>query len=120
MSIEDILAGLHSNEQQEIYMANQRYISQISQGFEKAENLDAKLTILCNVTSRFFNMRKHWLMISPHKLETVEPVITTFWLHIRPKVTPELRLSTLNRSLVGADDALKTEFYAYADRILPL
>ena len=115
-----ILGGLHANERREIAEANEKYVSQINSGVGAATSLEEKVKLLCNVTARFFIMKRDWLMANPHNLETVEPVITTRWNEIKETVKPELRKSMLDRCLIKADKATIEGFYAYADKILPL
>jgi len=118
-SIHSILGGLHANERREIAEANEKYVSQINSGVGAATSLEEKVKLLCNVTARFFIMKRDWLMANPHNLETVEPVITTRWNEIKETVKPELRKSMLDRCLIKADKATIEGFYAYADKILP-
>lgn len=117
--MEEILQSLHENEREEIERANQNYIAQINAGIDNTPDIESKVKLLCNVTGRFFLMRRDWFMASPHNLEIVEPVVTKHWDNIKGKVSSELRSSMLNRCLINADKNIVANFYNYADKILP-
>ena len=53
-----ILQQLHSDEQEQIKNSNERYISQINKLMANAADLKEKVQLLCNVTARFFKMRR--------------------------------------------------------------
>jgi hypothetical protein len=53
--------------------------------------IEAKVQALCNVTTRFFMMKRAWFMANPHNLESVEPVITSNWNQIKSQASSEMR-----------------------------
>jgi hypothetical protein len=115
-----IVQELHTGERKQIEQRKQDFILQINSEIKESKSLEEKVKLLCNVTGRFFVMRRDWPMANSINLETVEAVITAHWKEIKAEVVIDLRKSMLDRCIVDADKATICSFYSYADQILPL
>lgn len=118
--MQNILEELHRKEREDIKNVNLAYAKQINDMTQSNTPIEAKVQALCNVTARFFMMKRAWFMTNPHNLESVEPIITSNWNQIKSQASSEMRKISIEKCIRSADETTKTEFIEYADEILPM